>query len=62
MIFDVNLGDNFQRKARLVTDGHNTKILSSTTYSSVLYRYFAQIFLFSAILNDLGAQLGDIKN
>ena len=35
-IFDIKLGENFRRKARLVADGHLTKTPSSVTYSSVV--------------------------
>eukprot|EP00980_Cylindrotheca_fusiformis_P018127 scaffold5838_cov169-Cylindrotheca_fusiformis.AAC.1 len=39
MIFDVKLGENFRRKARLVAaGGHVTEVPSSMTYSSVVSR------------------------
>ena len=34
MIFDVNMGENFRRKARLVAGGHTTEALLSITYYS----------------------------
>jgi hypothetical protein len=35
MVFDVKLGENYRRKARLVADGHKTDAPTSTiTYSS----------------------------
>ena len=36
IIFDINIGENFRRKSRLVSGGHRTKSLSSITYSSVV--------------------------
>jgi hypothetical protein len=37
MVFDVNLGENYRRKARLVADGHKTDAPTSTiTYSSAM--------------------------
>ena len=38
MIFDIKLGENFRRKARMVARGHTTKTPSSVTYSSVVLR------------------------
>ena len=38
MIFDIKLGKNYRRKARLLTDGHRTKTPASVTYSSVVSR------------------------
>ena len=31
-IFDVKLGENFRRKARLIVDGHKTSAPSAVTY------------------------------
>ena len=36
IIFDIKLGENFRRKARLVADGHLTDTPASITYSSVV--------------------------
>ena len=36
IIFDINIEDNFLPKAQVVAGGHNTKILYSITYSSVV--------------------------
>ena len=36
MIFDIKLGENFRRKARMVAGGHTMKTPSSITYSSVV--------------------------
>ena len=38
MIFDVKLGENFQRKARFVEDGHETDNPSSVNYNTVVSR------------------------
>ena len=39
MIFDVNMGENFRRKSRLVGGGNMTEAPYSITYSSVVSRY-----------------------
>ena len=38
MIFDIKLGENFRRKARLVGGRHTTHVPASITYSSVVSR------------------------
>ena len=38
MIFDIKMGENFRRKARMVAGGHMTETPSSITYSSVVSR------------------------
>ena len=38
IVFDIKLGENFRRKARLVADGHKTDPPSSVTHSSVVSR------------------------
>ena len=38
MIFDIKMGENFRRKARMVAGGHKTSTPSSLTYSSVVSR------------------------
>ena len=50
MIFDVKLGENFRRKARLVGGGHTTTAPASITYSSVVSRDSVQIALTIAAL------------
>ena len=62
MIFDIKLGENFRRKARMVVGGHMTKPPSSVTYSSVVSRESVRIMLMVAALNDLEIQSADIKN
>ena len=62
MIFDIKLGENFRRKARLVADGHKTDPPNSVTYSSVVSRDSVRICLLIAALNDLDVQSGDIEN
>ena len=61
-IFDIKLGENFRRKARLVADGHKTKIPTSVTYSSVVARDSVRICLLLAALNDLDIQAANIEN
>jgi hypothetical protein len=61
-IFDVKLGENFRRKARLVADGHKTETPSSVTYSSVVSRDSVRLCLLLAALNDLDILSGDIEN
>ena len=62
MIFDIKLGENFRRKARLVADGHRTKAPASVTYSSVVSRDSVRICLLLAALNNLDIKCADIKN
>ena len=61
-IFDIKLGENFRRKARLVADGHKTDTPRSVTYSSVVSRDSVRICLLLAALNDLDVLSGDIEN
>ena len=61
-IFDVKLGGNFRRKARLVADGHKTDTPSSVTYNSIVSRDSVRICLLLAALNDLKILSGDIEN
>jgi hypothetical protein len=51
MIFYVNLGENFRRKARYVAGGHTTETLASLTYSSVVARDSVRIAFLLAALN-----------
>jgi hypothetical protein len=62
IIFDIKLGENFRRKARLVADGHKTEPPSSVTYSSVVSRDSVRICLLIAALNDLDLQAADVQN
>ena len=62
MIFDIKLGENFRRKARMVAGGHTTKTPSSVTYSSVVSRDSVQIMLMIAALNNLDLQAANIEN
>ena len=61
-IFDIKLGENFRRKARLVADGHKTQPPKSVTYSSVVSRDSVRICLMLAALNELDIQAADIEN
>ena len=62
LIFDIKLGENFRRKARLVAGGHTTKTPSSLTYASVVSRDSVRIALTIAALNDLDILACDIQN
>ena len=62
MIFNVKFGENFRRKARLVTGGHMTETPATLTYSSVVSRDSVWIALTVAALNDLQVMLCDIQN
>ena len=61
MIFDVKLGENYRRKARLVAGGHKTGVPTSITYSSVVSRDSVRICLLIAALNGLEVLACDIK-
>jgi len=62
IVWDVKLGENFRRKARLVAGGHTTDVPSSITYSSVVSRESVRIALTIAALNDLEILACDIQN
>ena len=62
MIFDVKMGENFRRKARMVAGGHMTESPSSLTYSSVVSRDSVRIALTIAALNGLSTRSCDIQN
>ena len=47
MIFDIKLDGKFTRKVILVADGHTTELLSSVTYSGVVYRESVRIDTYS---------------
>ena len=62
MIFDIKMGENFRRKARMVAGGHKTVTPSSLTYSSVVSRDSVRIALTIAALNGLDVLACDIQN
>ena len=62
MIFDVKMGENFRRKARMVAGGHKTEAPASITYSSVVSRDSVRIALTIAALNGLEILACDIQN
>ena len=62
MIFDIKIGGNFCRKARMVAGGHMTDAPSSITYSSVVSRDSVRIAFLYAALNDLKVYACDIQN
>ena len=62
MIFDVKMGENFRRKARIVAGGHMTTLPSSLRYSSVVSRDSVRIALTIAALNGLSNLACDIQN
>jgi hypothetical protein len=61
-IFDIKMGENFRRKARLVANGNETEAPSALTYSSVVSRDSVRIALLIASLNDLKLLACDIQN
>ena len=60
MIFDIKLGENFRRKARLVGGGHTTTSPSSNTLLLVVSRDSVRIALTIAALNELDILAWDI--
>ena len=62
MIYDIKMGENFRRKARMVAGGHMTEAPSSVTYSSVVSRDSVRIALTIAALNGLSTLACDIQN
>jgi hypothetical protein len=62
MIFDIKMGENFRRKARMVAGGHKTVTPAALTYSSVVSRDSVRIALTIAALNDLKVLACDIQN
>ena len=62
IVWDVKLGENFRRKARLVAGGHTTDTPSTLTYSSVVSRDSVRIALTIAALNELDVLGCDIQN
>ena len=62
IIFDIKMGENFRRKARMVAGGHKTETPATLTYSSVVSRDSVRIALLIAALNDLDILACDIQN
>ncbi|CAJ1950956.1 unnamed protein product [Cylindrotheca closterium] len=62
LVFDVKLGENFQRKERYCADGHKTEAPAALTYSTVVSRDSVWILLMIAALNGLDLQCTDIQN
>ena len=62
LIFDVKMGENFRRKARMVAGGHTTDVPTSLTYSSVVSRDLVCIMFTVAALNGLKVLGCDIQN
>ena len=62
LIFDIKMGENFRRKARMVAGGHKTEVPHSLTYSSVVSRDSVRIAFTIAALNDLKVLGCDIQN
>jgi hypothetical protein len=61
-VFDIKMGENFRRKARLVANGNETEAPPTITYSSVVSRDSVRIALLIAALNDLKLLSCDIQN
>ena len=61
MIFEINLGENFRRKSRLVGGGHKTATPALITYSLVVSRDYVRITLKIAALNELDILACDIQ-
>ena len=62
MIFDIKLGENFQRKSIMVAGGHTTKTPSPFTYSYVVLQDLVIIMLMVVALNSLDLHAADIEN
>ena len=62
IIFDIKMGENFRRKARMVAGGHKTQTPNTITYSSVVSRDSVRIALTLAALNGLSILGCDIQN
>ena len=58
----MKIGENFHRKARLVTGGHTTETPATLTYSSVVSRDSVRIALTMAALNGLTVMACDIQH
>ena len=62
MIFDIKLGKNFRRKARIVGGGHTTTASSSITLSLEVSRDSVRIALTITALNELDILACDLQN
>ena len=62
IIFDIKMGENFRRKARMVAGGHKTSTPTTLTYSSVVSRDSVRIAFTIAALNGLKVLTCDIQN
>ena len=62
MIFNIKMGENFRRKARMVAGGHKTITPAALTYASVVSRDSVRICLTIATLNGLKVLACDIQN
>ena len=62
MIFDIKMGENFRRKARMVAGGYTTETPYALTYASIVSRDSVRIALTIAALNDLKLLACDIHN
>jgi hypothetical protein len=60
-VFNIKMGKNFRQKARLVTNGNQTKAPPALTYSSVVSRDSVRIAFLVAALNDLQLLACDIQ-
>ena len=60
--FDVNLGENFLRKAGFVADGHKMYTPSSVTYSTFFSKDLVRMCLIFAALNNVSVLAADIDN
>jgi hypothetical protein len=61
-VFDIKMGENFRRKARLVANGNETEAPPTLTYSSVVSRDSVRIAFLVAAMNDLNILSCDIQN
>ena len=61
-IFDIKMGENFRRKARLVAYGNETETPAALTYSSVVTRDSVRIALLVASLNELELLACNMQN
>ena len=61
LVFDIKLGEDFHRKARLMALGNRTKTPPTLTCSSVVARDSVRIALTVAALNDLNILVCDTE-
>lgn len=62
IMFDVKLGENFRRNAKLVDDGHKTSAMPSACCASVVSRKYVRITLLDASLRGLDILSCDVQN